>query len=74
MLSLTLSQELLLSKSALNKTLVYVHCSYNLRQQNLKQSKLDFTTTTKKYDSTKSKTKAKINVSCVNCDFKDKRD
>ena len=74
MLSPTSSQELLLSKSASNITPVYVHCSYNLTQQNLERSRLDFTT--KKYDSTKPpETRAKIDVSCVNCDyFKDKID
>jgi hypothetical protein len=59
MLSLALSQQLLLSKSALNEMPVYVYCpSYDLTQQDL----------------TKSKTKAKINVSYVNCDFKENKD
>ena len=67
MLSLTLSQELLLPS---NQTRVYVHSSYNLTHQNLEQSKLD--SIKKKYSGTKSETKAKIDVSCVNCDFEDK--
>ena len=69
MLSLTSSQELLLP---LNQTPVYVHSAYNLRQKNLQQSKFDFAK--KKYGSIKSETKAKIDVSCANCDFKDKID
>jgi hypothetical protein len=72
MVSPTSSQELLLSKSASNKTPVHVHCSYNLTQQNLQRSKPDFTA--KKYGSTKPETEAKIDVSCVNCDFEDKID
>jgi hypothetical protein len=59
MLSPALSQQLLLSE--------------NLTQQNLEQSRLDFVTANK-CDSAKPETRAKINVSCVNCDFEEKRD
>jgi hypothetical protein len=59
MLSLALLQQLLLSKSASNEILVYVHCPfYDLTQQDL----------------VKSETKAKINVSYVNCDFEENKD
>lgn len=75
MLSPAPSQQLLLSESASNEIPVYVHCPpYDLTQQHLEQSRLNFAITAKKYDSAKSKTKAKINVSCVNCDFKENRD
>lgn len=75
MLSPALSQQLLLSESTSNKTPVYIHCTpYDLTQQDLEESRLNFTITVKKYDRAKSKTKAKINVSCVNCDFKENRD
>jgi hypothetical protein len=47
--------------------------SDDLKQQNLEQSKLDFVAA-KKYDSAKPETKAKIIVSCVNCEFEEKRD
>jgi hypothetical protein len=58
MLSPALSQQLLLSESASNESPVHVHRSpYDLTQQDL----------------AKSETKAKINVSCVNCDFKESR-
>jgi len=59
MLSPAPSQQLLLSESASNESPVHVHRSpYDLTQQDL----------------SKSETKAKINVSCVNCDFEEKRD
>jgi hypothetical protein len=73
MLSPVPSKQLLLSKSALNE--IHAHCPpYNLTQQNLEQSKLNLAIVAKNCDSVKSKTKAKIKVSCVNYDFKEKRD
>lgn len=74
MLSPAPSQELLISGSASNGTPVYVHPSHGLTRENLEQSRLDFTITAKKYNTAKSKTKAKIDISCVNCDFEDMRD
>lgn len=75
MLSPAPSQQLLLSESASNEIPVHVHClPYDLTQQDLEQSRLNFAITAKKCDSAKSETKAKINVSCVNCDFEEKRD
>ena len=63
MLSSAPSQRLLLSKSA-----------SNLTQQDLEQSRINFAITAKKYDSAKSETKVKINISCVNCNFGENRD
>jgi hypothetical protein len=58
MLSPAPSQQLLLSESASNEIPVHVHCPpYDLTQQDL----------------AKSETKAKINVSCVSCDFEESR-
>jgi hypothetical protein len=69
------SQQPLLSKSASNETPVHPHCPpYHLMQQDLEQSRPNFAITVKKCDSAKSKTKAKIDVSCVNCNFKENRD
>jgi hypothetical protein len=75
MLSPAPSQQLLLSKSASNEIPVQFYCPpYDLTPQDLEQSKLNFAITAKKCDSAKSEIKAKINVSCVNCDFEEKRD
>jgi hypothetical protein len=75
MLSPAPSQQLLLSESASNEIPVHVHCPpYDLTQQDLEQSRLNFAITAKKCDGAKSETKAKIDVSCVNCDFEEKRD
>jgi hypothetical protein len=69
------SQQPLLSKSASNEIPVHPHCPpYHLMQQDLEQSRPNFAITVKKCDSAKSKTKAKIDVSCVNCNFKENRD
>ncbi|KAF4626634.1 hypothetical protein G7Y89_g11526 [Cudoniella acicularis] len=65
----------LLSKPASNEIPVHSHCPpHHLTQQDLEQSRPNFAITAKKCDSAKSKTKAKIDVSCVNCDFKENRD
>lgn len=75
MLSPAPSQQLLLSESASNGISVHVYCpSYDLTQQDTEQSRLNFAITAKRCDSAKSETKAKINVSCVNCDFEENRD
>ena len=47
--------------------------SDDLIQQSPKYSKLEFTTA-KKCDRAKPKTKAKVIISCVNCEFEEKRD
>lgn len=58
MLSLALSQKLLLFEPALNESPLHIHRPpYILTQPDL----------------AKSKTKSKIDVSCVNCDFKESR-
>jgi hypothetical protein len=65
------SQQPLLS----NEIPVHPHCPpYHLTQQDLEQSRPNFAITAKKCDSAKSKTKAKIDVSCVTCDFEENRD
>jgi hypothetical protein len=75
MLSPAPSQQPLLSKSASNEIPVHPHCPpYHLTQQDLKQSRPNFAITAKKCNRAKSITKAKINVSCVNCDFEENRD
>jgi hypothetical protein len=75
MLSPAPSQQHLLSESASNEISVHLHClPCDLMQQDLEQSGLNFAITAKKCDSTKCETKAKINVSCINCDFEEKRD
>ncbi|KAH6664595.1 hypothetical protein B0J14DRAFT_569575 [Halenospora varia] len=69
------SQQLLHSESALNEILVHFHCPpYDLTQQDREQSRLNFVITAEKCDSTKSETKTKILVSCVNCYFEKNRD
>ncbi|KAH8650339.1 hypothetical protein BGZ60DRAFT_195572 [Tricladium varicosporioides] len=71
--SLAPSQQLLLSKLASNETLVHFHCPpCDLTQQDHEQSRLAITA--KKCDNVKSITKAKIDISCVNCCFKENRD
>jgi hypothetical protein len=47
--------------------------SDDVMQQNFEQSRLD-SVTVEKCDSTKPKTKAKIVISCVTCEFEEKRD
>ncbi|KAH6670157.1 hypothetical protein B0J14DRAFT_703154 [Halenospora varia] len=75
MLSLAPSQQPLLSESASNEIPVHFHCPpYDLTQQDHEQSRLNFAITAKICDSAKSETKAKINVSCVNCNFEENRD
>jgi hypothetical protein len=73
MLSQAPSQQILLSESTSNETTVHVQYPHHLTQQSLEQLRLN-TIAAKKCDSAKSETKGKINVSCVNCDFEEKRD
>lgn len=68
------SQKPLLSRSTSSKTLIHIQFPHRLTHRDLEQSKLNCTIIAKKHNSAKSGIKTKINVSCVNCDFEEKRE